>query len=280
MEFTSELLQTISKRAWKFSPIFLLYIVICVSVLFFIIVSEELYNLEVLKNTDEIYIEILSYCIKSSISAFLIYLILFMLKGDSDSSIKEKREIFYKKAYKRVQLVFNYRYNFSIENYSDEIRVLTEYNKLYKKNDITHTINKSNLNYFIVEGVDSLYIRYKISNTEEILYSVWHSGKFIAIAIAIKKFNAVLEINKISYLYENTLNLTGSNNIEKERLSEREGYWWFDIKYDTDEEFLFNNLSQEDISRKIAHIVTVGLKTSLEILGWEEYTYEKNINTI
>jgi len=270
MEFTSELLQVLSKRAWKLSWILVLYILISLFIILFIIIDKELYIPSNFIALESNYMSLIDFFSKSLILSIVIFAIFYILKGDSDITIKKSREKFYIKAIERVKLVFKYRYNFPNDQYIEEIKILTQYTKLFTKNNIEHTININNLNFFIVEGIDSLYITYTINKKEKILFSIWHSGTFIAIAIAIEQKILNLKENEINNKFENTLNLAGSENSESIRLSQRDGYWWFDIKYKTDEEFLFNNIEQEQIARKIAHIVTVGLTSSMELLNWQK----------
>lgn len=80
--------------------------------------------------------------------SLLIFGLLYILKGDSDNSIKKSRERLYKKIKERVDLVFKYRYDFPTDDYNEEIKDLTQYTKIYKK--------------------------------EKVLFSIWHSGTFIA----------------------------------------------------------------------------------------------------
>ncbi len=268
MEFTSELLQALSKRAWKLSWIFVIYIIFALSAILLIVVHKELYFLSNLSTLEANYVSILSFLWESLIISIIIFAIFFILKGDSDTTIKKLREKFYNKTIERVKLVFEYRYNFPDKLYTKEIQELTQYTKEFKKNNKTHKINIDNLNTFIVDGVDSLYITYTINQNEKILFSIWHSGSFIATAIAIDHKLLQTTKEEVNNKFENTLNLSGSENSEGDRLSLRDGYWWFDIKYLTNEEFLFNNIDQEQISRKIAHIVTVGLTSSMELLQW------------
>lgn len=270
MEFTSEILQALSKRAWKLAWIFILNAVVSISAIITIFFYKKLYILNNISNLEDIYIDILKFLIQSFLSSILLFCILFILKGDSDNSIKKAREYLYKKIYERVSLVFTYRYNFPEEKYDKQIKELTQYKKIYTKENILHEIQISNLNCYIVDGIDSLYLTYQIKENEKILFSIWHSGKFIAIAIAIEKNLLSYTKDQIKEKFENTLNLADSNNAEKDRLSERDCYWWFDIKYDVSEDFLFNNIEKEQISRKVAHIVTVGLRLSMELLNWKE----------
>jgi hypothetical protein len=269
MEFTSELLQALSKRAWKLSWIFIVYILFALCVILLIVIHKELYILSNLPTLEDNYVSILSFLWESLIVSVIVFTIFFILKGDSDTTIKKLREKFYNKAIERVRLVFEYRYDFPDSLYTKEIKELTQYTKKFKKDSNLHTINIDNLNTYIVDGIDSLYITYTINQTEKILFSIWHSGTFIAIAVAIDHKILPATEKEINTKFENTLNLSGSEN-EANRLSLRDGYWWFDIKYLTNEEFLFNNIDQEQISRKVAHIVTVGLTSSMELLQWNK----------
>jgi len=124
-----------------------------------------------------------------------------------------------------------------------------------------------NIKTFVVSGVDSLYIIYHINSEESILFSIWHSGDFVAVAIAIKQNFIKIEEQIIKETYESKLNLSGSKEY---KLVTRDGFWWFDVMYEVGEEFLFNNIEQEKISRVIAHIVTVGIGPSLELMGWKK----------
>lgn len=269
MELNSELLQTVSKRAWRLSWIFILTALISLFVSIFLILNKKLYIIDNFIKLEPNYLELLKFFSESFSVSLLIFGLLYILKGDSDNSIKKSRERLYKKIKERVDLVFKYRYDFPIDNYNEEIRNLTQYTKVYKKDDLTHEIKIENITSYFVDGVDSLYINYNINEKEKVLFSIWHSGTFIAMAIAIKKDLIDLNEKDISQEFENSLNLSGSIQ-ENNRLSIRDGYWWFDVKYDTSDEFLFNNIEKEHISRKVAHMVTVGLNTSMRLLKWKE----------
>ncbi|MFW0693932.1 hypothetical protein ACN091_06665 [Aliarcobacter butzleri] len=272
MEFTSEILQAISKRAWKLSWILVAYSILCLGIILFIFIDNELYVLNNFSKIHSTQIGILKFSYNSLIVSSVIFSILFILKGDSDNTIKKAREKFYEKAFLRVKLVFQYRFNFPIDDYKEqyEIRQLTEYQKEYSKNEENHKISINNLNSFILNAIDTLYITYSLNNKKEekILFSIWHSGTFVAIAIAIDKKYTNKTEKEINDLLSK-LNLSGS--IEDiNRLTTRDNYWWFDIKYNTSDDFLFHNIEKEQISRKVAHIVTVGLNISMEILGWQK----------
>lgn len=270
MEFTSELLQALSKRAWKLSWILVLYILISIFVILFIVIDKQLYIPTNFIALEDNYTSLLSFFSESLILSVIIFAVFYILKGDSDVSIKKSREKFYNKAIERVKLVFEYRYNFPQEQYIEEIQALTQYSNKFKKNNIEHTVDIDKLHSYIVDGIDSLYITYEINKDEKLLFSIWHSGSFIAIAVAINEQLLNLDKEVINQKFENTLNLSGSENSEKNRLSKRDGYWWFDVKYLTNEEFLFNNMDQEQIARRVAHIVTVGLTSSMELLNWQK----------
>jgi hypothetical protein len=255
MEFTSEILQALSKRAWKLSWIIVLYAILSLFICLSIIVNKELYFLENFVILEKNYLELLKFFSESFLLSIIIFGIFYILKGDSDNALKKLRTKLYIKIKERVRLVFKYRYNFPRNKYSDEIRLLTE---------------KIKLSFSIVNGIDSLYAIYKINDNEKILFSIWYPGKFIAIAIALNKSLTVLSRKEIKNKFENTLNLVDSVNSEDDRLSERDVYWWFDIKYNVTEEFLFNNIEKEQIARKVAHILTVGLPIGLELMGWKE----------
>jgi hypothetical protein len=270
MEFSSELLSALSKRAWRLSWILILYALISITIVLILVINKKLYILSNFSTVDENTISLIGFFADSFLVSLILFGIFYILKGDSDTSIKKSRERFYNKAIERVNLVFQYRYDFPQNDYISEIKTLTEYTKEYTKEDKSHFINIENLNTYIVDGIDSLYITYKLNEDEKILFSIWHSGTFIAIAIAIEARILDKSENEINLKFENTLNLAGSENEEKNRLSQRDGYWWFDIKYLTDEEFLFNNIEQEQITRKIAHIITVGLTASMELLEWKQ----------
>jgi hypothetical protein len=270
MEFTSEILQALSKRAWKLSWIIVLYAILSLFICLSIIVNKELYFLENFVILEKNYLELLKFFSESFLLSIIIFGIFYILKGDSDNALKKLRTKLYIKIKERVRLVFKYRYNFPRNKYSDEIRLLTEKIKTFKKNDEIHEIDISKLSFSIVNGIDSLYAIYKINDNEKILFSIWYPGNFIAIAIALNKSLTVLSRKEIKNKFENTLNLVDSVNSEDDRLSERDVYWWFDIKYNVTEEFLFNNIEKEQISRKVAHILTVGLPIGLELMGWKE----------
>ena len=270
MDFSSEFLQSLSKRAWRLSWVLILIALISLMVILSLVLYKNLYIPANFSTVGENYIAAIEFFTDALIVSLSLFGIFYIFKGDSNTTIKKLREKFYKKAIERVELVFDYRYNFPIDKYTNEIKSLTEYKKQFVKNEALHTINKNNLKKYIVDGVDSLYITYEPNSDEKILFSIWHSGSFIAIAIAVD-INSCKGKTKdeVKSLFESKLNLTGSDSSEPDRLSIRDGYWWFDVKYKTSEEFLFNNVDQEQITRTIAHIVTIGISASMELMGWK-----------
>lgn len=272
MEFTSEILQAISKRAWKLSWILVAYSILCLSIILYIFIDNQLYILSNFSKIHSTQVEILKFSYQSLIISIVVFSILFILKGDSDNTIKKARERFYEKVFERTKLVFQYRFNFPINDFEGqyEIRKLTEYQTDYSRNEEIHKISINNLNNFILNAIDTLYITYSLNDKfeERVLFSIWHSGSFVAIAIAIdKKYTNKTEDEIHKALSK--LNLSGSIE-DSNRLNTRDNYWWFDIKYNTNDDFLFHNIEKEQISRKVAHIVTVGLNISMEILGWKK----------
>ena len=269
MEFTSEILQSIAKRAWKLSWILIINVMLSLIVLGLLVVHFNLYSLDEMIKIDSNILKIVTFVLQNILWSMILYAIFFVLKGDSDQTIKKFREKYYNKATSRVKSVFEYRYNFPKEKYDKKgtIQKLTQYHKEYQKNSVPHTISLKNIKAFVVSGVDSLYIIYHINPDESILFSIWHSGDFVAVAVAIKQEYIKSDKQDISKIYEGKLNLSGAKEYI---LSSRDDFWWFDIKYSVSEEFLFNNIEQEKISRVIAHIVTVGLEPSLELMGWEK----------
>jgi hypothetical protein len=271
MEFTSEILQSLAKRAWKLVWVLVLNIIISLVILGFFVVHLNLYSFDAIMKIDSNALKIATFIIQNILWSLILYAIFFILKGDSDQTIKKFREKYYDKAIDRVKSVFEYRYHFPQEKYDKKrtLQKITEYSKEYQKEGVSHTISLKNVKTFIVSGVDSLYIIYNINSKESILFSIWHSGDFVAIAVAIKSEHIVKNIveKEIEDKYKNILNLSAS---KESGLSKRNNFWWFDVKYEVSEEFLFNNIEQEKVSRAIAHIVTVGLSPSLELIGWEK----------
>ncbi len=229
MEFTSEILQVLAKRAWKLSWILVLYAIVSLVIVVSIFIHKKLFVLSNIQNLNPNILEILKFFSESFLISVVIFGIFFILKTDSDNTIKKSRDKVYNKFIDRVKLVFKYRYDFPLEKYTKGIQNLTQYSKKFYKDDKRHIIEIKNLKTYLVQGIDTLYVKYTINEEESILFSIWHSGNFVAVAIAIDK--NILDISEdiINEKFESTLNLQGAKNSEENKLSLRDNYWWFDV---------------------------------------------------
>jgi len=257
-----EIISSIAKRAWKFSFIFLFYFFISIAIFLTIFIHQNLFLIDNLIKINSNLYSILSFLLTSSFISIFIYFLIWVLKGESDIKIKKLRKNFYQKAINRVNEILKYR--FDLKGFNEDIINLTEYHKEFIKNNNIHKINLKNFSFTIVDGVDTLYFFYKINEKEKIIWSIWHSGDFIAIAIAIEK-NLVKVSNTKKYFEK--FNLTSAKDYI---LTTRDKYIWFDVKYDVSEEFLINNVEKEKLSRWIAHFVSIGIIVGLEIMGWKK----------
>jgi hypothetical protein len=258
-----ELISNIAKRAWKFSYFFLFYFCFALFLFFSIFIYKKLYLISNLENISVVLFKILYFLISSAFVSIIIYFLIWVLKGESDFTIKKLRKNFYDKAVKRVEEVMKYR--FELEDYNEDIKILTMYNNKFEKNGRIHIVKVSNLKSYIVNGVDTLYFFYKINNEEKIIWSIWHSGDFLAIALAIDE-DLVSNSNYEEILLK-SFNLTSAKDYD---LGKRDKYIWFDVKFDVSEEFLVNNIEKEKISRWIAHFVSIGVISGLKILNWKQ----------
>ena len=263
--FSFDIFENLAKRAWKISWVFILYSAVSFMVLLNIIIEKKLYILSNIDKLSQNYIDIIIFLLNSALFSILFFIIMYVFKGDSDMTIRKLREKFYESAYERVKLVFKYRFETNDLDFDSEIKKLVKYNSRFEKDGLTHTVSIDNLNSVFVEGIDSLYIYYKISEEEYILYSVWHSGDFVAVAVAIKQS---LNITKEDFeaTLEKALNLEGATYTK----GIRDDFYWFDVKYSIAEDFLFSNIEKERISRKVAHIVTISIPHLMENMQWKK----------
>ena len=274
MDFNVDLVNALAKRGWKiiiwvlpinivFSSFFLIYIII----------AKSLYSVDKLTRVNEHINSLLGFLVQNILVSFIVILIFYILKGDSGDKIKKMRSKFYDYARTRVFKLFMYRYN-PPTDLDNDIADLVRYHALYERDHVEHNINVASLLYNDLIEIDSLYIIYKINDTEKILFSIWNTGKKIAIAIAFEKDNLYLfkseneasVFEKIAELYKSVLNISDAQDIS---IQIREKYYWFDIVYEVSDELLINNMEQEDMSRKIAHVITVGLPIAMKLMGWK-----------
>jgi hypothetical protein len=263
---TLDIFQNLAKRAWKISWIFILYSAVSFLILLNIIIDKKLYFLDNIDKLSQNYIDIITILFDSSFLSIIFFVLMYILRGDSDLTIKKLRENFYKSAFKRVKEVFAFRFDTQNLNFENDIKKLIQYNSKFKKDNVVHEISLDNLKSVYVDGIDSLYVYYRINETKYILYSIWHSGDFIAIAVALKKDLGVSKDDFFAIL-EETLNLEGAKYTK----NIRNDFLWFDVKYDISEDFLFNNIEKERISRKVAHIVTISIPHIMEKTGWTKF---------
>ena len=274
MEFSVDLLNTLAKRGWKII-VWVLPINIIFSLYFttFIIIKRGLYSINKIANIDTDISSLLSFLIQNIVFSFFVIFVFYIIKGDSGDKIKKLRSKFYTYSRDRVFNLFAYRYT-SLLNIDKDIDKLVSYNAQYKKEKEEHSISEKFLSFNDLPEIDSLYIIYKINNIEKVLFSIWHTGNKISVAIAFDKndlfnefkYNLQEEIfNNITSKYKGILNISDAKDTS---IQIREKYYWFDIVYEVSEEFLVNNIEKEDISRKIAHIVTVGLPVAMSLMGW------------
>lgn len=261
-----EIISSIAKRASKLSLFFLFYSLISIFLFITVIIYKKIYVISNLEKINGNLYSFLEFLITSSFISFLFYLTIYVLKGESDLTIRKLRNNFYKKAIERVNEVVKYRFEF--QGYNEDIKNLTEYSKYFEKNGKKHIVKLKNLKSFIVSEIDTLYFLYQINNNEKILWSIWHSGDFLAIAIAIEK--NLVKMHNIEEFLKKTFNLT---NHKEFIFSERDKYLWFDVKFNISDEFLINNIEKEKMSRRIAHFVSIGIIVGLEILGWKKLEF-------
>lgn len=261
-----DIFQNLAKRAWKISWVFVLYSVVSFLILLNIIIVKKLYILDNIDKLSQNYTNFITALFDSSFLSFIFFVVMYVLRGDSDLTIKKLRENFYKSAFKRVKEVFAFRFDTQNLNFENDIKKLIQYNGKFKKNDVIHTVSLDNLKSVYVDGIDSLYVYYQINKTQYILYSIWHSGDFIAIAVALKKEFGVSK-DEFDKTLEEALNLEGAKYTK----NTRDDFLWFDVKYDISEDFLFNNIEKERISRKVAHIVTISIPHLMEKMGWMKF---------
>ena len=274
MEFNVDLINALAKRGWKII-VWVLPINIILSTYFLvqIVVAKGLFSVNTLSKIDHNISSLLGFLIQNITISFIVILIFYIVKGDSGDKIKKMRSKFYNYAKTRVFNLFIYRYN-PPSDLDNDISDLVRYHALYERDNIKHTINVKSLIYNDLIEIDSLYIIYKINDTQRVLFSIWNTGKKIAIAIAFKKdelqlFKSEDEstiFENIKQRYRSILNISDAKDIS---IQIREKYYWFDIVYEVSEELLINNMEQEDISRKIAHIITVGLPVAMSLMGWK-----------
>jgi len=261
-EIPFEIISNIAKRAWKFSIVFLFYFFFALFLFLSIVISKKLYIIENLEKINSNLYSFLSYLLTTSFVAIFIYFLIWILKGESDLTIRKLRKLFYQKAINRVNEVMRYRFEFN--GYNEDIKNLTTYTKCFEKDGNKHIVNLNNLKSYIVDGVDTLYFFYKINEREKIIWSIWHSGDFLAIAFAIEENLVKKDIKPI---LESRFNLTNAKDVV---LTKRDRYFWFDVKYSVSEDFLVNNIEKEKFSRIIAHFVSVGIIAGMEILEWKK----------
>ena len=261
-----EIISSIAKRAWKFSIIFLLYFFLSFFTFSSIVLYKKLYIINNLAKIDTNLYSFLSFLLNSSLVALFVYFLIWILKGENDITIKRLRNGFYQKAIDRVKEVVKNR--FDLVGYNEDIKNLTEYTKLFEKNNEKHKVEMKNLKTYIVNGVDTLYFFYKINEKEKIIWSVWHSGDFLAIALAIEE--KLVHFDNVESFIKKSFNLT---SVKEYIFTKRDKYIWFDVKFDVSDEFLVNNIEKEKMTRWIAHFVSIGIIVGLEVLGWKKSEY-------
>jgi len=257
-----EIISSIAKRAWKFSIIFLFYFFISFFTFFSIVLYKKLYILDNIDKINANLYSFLSFLLNSSLIALFIYFLIWVLKGE----IKKLRNRFYQKAIDRVEEVVKNRFDF--DGYNDDIKNLTEYTKFFEKNNKKHKVELKNLKTYIVSGVDTLYFFYKINEKEKIIWSVWHSGDFLAIAFAIEE--NLINFDNVEECIIKSFNITSAKEYI---FTKRDKYIWFDVKFNVSDDFLVNNIEKEKMTRRIAHFVSIGIIVGLEILGWKKLAY-------
>jgi len=258
-----EIISSIAKRAWKFSFLFLLYFLFALFIFSSIVLYKKLYILDNLIKINSNLYNFLNFLLNSSLVAVLIYFLIWILKGENDITIKKLRNNFYQKAINRVKEVVKNRFN--LEGYNEDIKNLTEYTKVFKKKNNIHKVEIKNLNTYIVNGVDTLYFFYNVNEKEKIIWSIWHSGDFLAIAFAIEE--ELVKLDNVEEYLKKSFNLTSAKEYI---FTKRDKYIWFDVKFDVSDEFLVNNIEKEKMARWIAHFVSIGIIVGLEILGWKK----------
>ena len=269
MEFSVDILNALAKRGWKIIVwVFPTNMIISLFLFFLILIERNLFSIDNFVKIDSDVSTLLAFLMQNILFSFVILLIFYIIKGDSGDKIKKMRSKFYQYTRTRIFNLFSYRFN-PPKSLDNDIVNLIGYNNLYEKSGAEHAIELDKLSYKDLLEIDSLYIIYEINNSK-VLFSIWHTGNKISIAIAFSKDELVKFkkdiLTRMEKLYKSTLNISDAKNTS---MQIREDYYWFDIVYDVNEELLVNSIEQEDISRKIAHIVTVGLPIVLSLMGWK-----------
>lgn len=274
MEFSVDLLNSLAKRGWKIIVwVFPLNMIFSIYLFILILIERKLFSVNNFVNIDSDVSALLSFLIQNISFSFVILLIFYIIKGDSGDKIKKMRSKFYQYCRLRVYDLFSYRYN-PPKSLDEDIMGLVGYYNSYEKKKISHKVELNNLSYKDLLEIDSLYIVYKINDDEKVLFSVWHTGNKISIAIAfninhLEMFRDMSDkevFANIEQTYKGKLNISDAKDTS---IQIREKYFWFDIVYNVNEELLVHSIEQEDISRKIAHIVTVGLPIAMGLMGWK-----------
>lgn len=273
MDFNTDLLNALAKRGWRIIVWILpINIIFSVLLVFYILIATKLYTIDKITQLDDKVVEVLAFLIHNIFLSIIVGLIFYIVKGDSGDKVKKIRSKFYKYVRERAFNLFEYRYS-TPANLDKDFIDLVSYHKLYVNGTSEYTISVDNLSYNDLIEIDSLYIVYKLNDKEKVLFSIWHTGNKISIAIAFEKKNlsTVFTGNndkvfeEITKRYKDTLNISDAKDVS---IQIRENYYWFDIVYEVTEELLINTMEQEDISRKIAHVITVGLPVAMFFMGY------------
>lgn len=271
-EEIGHIISQLVKKSSKFSWVVYCYLLILMGALTGFILNIESISLALGIDSKFEFIKFLGENIVLSV------VVIFVLKLFSDSTLSQekRRYTFYNDIYNKAYKVFETRFNNDPKNkakygvFSDIVIYPTN----YFKNNSQHTVNVQNLTKKIVNEVDCLYIIYKVNHNEELYFSIWHSGPYISIGIMYKK-----EIEESISDFETSffeglisaLNINDANNFnDLKGFDRRSSFKLLDIKYDTDELFLKDPHKKDEISRKIAHIISVGLPQFLLALGWDK----------
>lgn len=262
-----QLMRKSTKYAWVFLAYSALMLLAIVS---FLVEPQSVMELTGAEDKFEFFLILSQNLLISTVLFFV-----FKLFSDSSQSLIARRREFYTMAMDKINKIFEGRYQAPspyFEKEYGEFQDIILYPYSYHRGSEIHQLDFDKFNFRIIDELDTMYICYTIDELEKFYLSVWHAGNFLAIGIMLEKsiFDRVkCTEDELVTAFQRGLNIQDASNYDSLDFAPRGNFLMLDIKYDTEEMFLKDLIRKDEMSRKIAHIVTVGIPVMMKVLDWE-----------